>query len=525
LLALTVRAATPPHWAGWSGIDPRQKNKVMKIKSFLAKPFASYVYKGIRKGMHTAVADQENILKMLIKTGRNTEYGKQQGLGQVGSYDEFRQAMPVRDYEQMRPFIDMIKEGKHNVLWKGRPIYFAKTSGTTSGTKYIPITKDSISNHINSARNALLCYMAETGNSLFANGKMIFLSGSPVLERVGDIPTGRLSGIVNHHVPRYLRTNQLPSYETNCIEDWETKLNRIVDETINKDMTLISGIPPWMQMYFDELHNRTGKKIKDIFPHFSVMVYGGVNFDPYKAKLFDSIGKKVDGIETFPASEGFFAFQDSQEKEGLLLNTDSGIFFEFIPAAEIHNENPTRLSLRDVKVGENYALIINSNAGLWGYNIGDTVKFVSVDPYRLVVTGRTKHFISAFGEHVIGEEVEYSLLKAAEEENIHIREFTVAPYVSEDAGRSYHEWFIEFENKPDNLEAFARKLDDNLRKKNVYYDDLITGNILKPLKLTPVRRNGFIDYMKSIGKLGGQNKVPRLSNDRKIADVLTGFGE
>jgi len=298
----------------------------MKIKSFLAKPFASYVYKGIRKGMHTAVADQENILKMLIKTGRNTEYGKQQGLGQVGSYNEFRQAVPVLDYEQMRPFIDMIKEGKHNVLWKGRPIYFAKTSGTTSGTKYIPITKDSISNHINSARNALLCYMAETGNSLFANGKMIFLSGSPVLERVSDIPTGRLSGIVNHHIPRYLRTNQLPSYETNCIEDWETKLNRIVDETINKDMTLISGIPPWMQMYFDELNKRTGKKIKDIFPHFSVMVYGGVNFDPYKAKLFDSIGKKVDGIETFPASEGFFAFQDSQEQEGLLLNNGQRYF-------------------------------------------------------------------------------------------------------------------------------------------------------------------------------------------------------
>lgn len=497
----------------------------MKIKSFLAKPFASYIYKGIRKGMHTALADQENILKSLIKTGRITEFGKDHRFDQLGSYKEFSQAVPVRDYEQFRPYVDLVKEGKHNVLWKGRPIYFAKTSGTTSGTKYIPITKDSISNHINSARNALLCYMAETGNSLFANGKMIFLSGSPELERVSDIPTGRLSGIVNHHVPKYLRTNQLPSYETNCIEDWETKLNKIVDETINKDMTLISGIPPWMQMYFDELIKRTGKKIIDIFPHFSVMVYGGVNFDPYKAKLFDSIGKKVDGIETFPASEGFFAFQDSQEAEGLLLNTNSGIYFEFIPAAEIGKENPVRLSLQDVKVGENYALIINSNAGLWGYNIGDTVKFVSTDPYRLVVTGRIKHFISAFGEHVIGEEVEHSLLKAAEEENVHITEFTVAPYVSADAGKSYHEWFIEFENRPGNMEKFAGILDQHMREKNVYYDDLITGNILKPLKLTPVKKNGFIDYMKSIGKLGGQNKVPRLSNDRKIADELVKWAE
>lgn len=492
----------------------------MKIKSFLAKPFASYIYKGIRKGMTTAVADQENILKILVKTGRSTEFGKQSRLDQVNSYGEYVQAVKIRDYEEMKPFIELIKEGKHNILWKGQPIYFAKTSGTTSGTKYIPITRDSIPNHINSARNALLCYMAETGNSRFADGKMIFLSGSPELERVGGIPTGRLSGIVNHHIPKYLRTNQLPSYETNCIEDWETKLGKIVDETIDKDMSLISGIPPWVQMYFDEINRRTGKKIKDVFPHFSVMVYGGVNFDPYKARLYDSIGRKVDGIETFPASEGFFAFQDSQEAEGLLLNTDSGIFFEFVPAGEIFNENPTRLSLREVKLGVNYALIINSNAGLWGYNIGDTVKFVSLDPYRLVVTGRTKHFISAFGEHVIGEEVEYSLLKAAGEENVRITEFTVAPYVSSGDGKSYHEWFIEFENMPQDMPAFSRKVDENLRKKNVYYDDLVGGNILSPLKITAVRKNGFIDYMKSVGKLGGQNKVPRLSNDRKIAEDL-----
>lgn len=497
----------------------------MKIKSFLARPFAAYIYKSIKKGMATAVADQENILKQLIKTGRSTEYGKAVGLDKVTNYEEFKQAVKVQDYEQMKPWIEKIKEGKHNVLWKGMPIYFAKTSGTTSGTKYIPITKDSIPNHINTARNALLCYMAETGNSLFANGKMIFLSGSPVLERVGGVPTGRLSGIVNHHVPKYLRTNQLPSYETNCIEDWETKLNKIVDETINKDMTLISGIPPWMQMYFDELEKRSGKKIGELFPHFSVMVQGGVNFEPYKAKLFESIGRKVDTIELFPASEGFFAFQDSQKEQGLLLNTNSGIFFEFVPAGEIFNENPTRLSLRDVKVGENYAMLINSNAGLWGYNLGDTVKFVSTNPYRLVVTGRTKHFISAFGEHVIGEEVEQSMLLAAAESGARITEFTVAPFVSSNEGKSYHEWFVEFENEPADMDAFAGKLDMHLRQKNVYYDDLISGNILTPLKLTAVRKNGFIDYMKSIGKLGGQNKVPRLSNDRKIADELTKFSE
>lgn len=506
----------------------RQANndlQIMKFKSFLAKPFASYIYSRIRKGMSTAVADQEEILKNLVKTAKITEFGQEYKLGDVDNYQAFRQAVPIRDYEGFRGYIDKIKEGKHNILWKGQPIYFAKTSGTTSGVKYIPITKDSIPNHINTARNALLCYMAESGNAGFANRKMIFLSGSPELERIGGIPTGRLSGIVNHHIPKYLRTNQLPTYETNCIEDWETKLDKIVDETIKQDMSLISGIPPWVQMYFDRLQERSGKNISELFPNFSVMVHGGVNFEPYKAKLFQSIGKKIAAIETFPASEGFFAFQDSQNEEGLLLNTNSGIFFEFIPANEISSDNPTRLSLQDVKVGENYALIINSNAGLWGYNIGDTVKFVSTNPYRLVVTGRIKHFISAFGEHVIGEEVEQSLLKAAETENIHIREFTVAPVITADRGKSFHEWFIEFENEPSDLKRFAEKVDENLRKKNIYYDDLITGHILQPLKISVVKKNGFVEYMKSIGKLGGQNKVPRLSNDRKIADDLAKWVE
>ena len=471
-----------------------------------------------------AVEDQEEILQELIKTGRKTEFGTEHKFNAVQSHEEFKQAVPLRDYEQFKPYIERIKEGKQNVLWKGQPIYLAKTSGTTSGVKYIPISKDSVDNHIDTARNALLNYMGETGNSAFADGKMIFLSGSPELERIGGIPTGRLSGIVNHHIPRYLRTNQLPSYETNCIDDWETKLDKIVEETINQDMTLISGIPPWVQMYFDRLMERTdGKRIKEIFKKFDLLVYGGVNFEPYRAKLMASIGAPVHTLETFPASEGFFAFQDSQEQEGLLLNTNSGIFYEFVPAQEIFNENPTRLSLKDVQTGVNYAMIINNNAGLWGYNLGDTVKFISTNPYRLLVTGRIKHFISAFGEHVIGEEVEHSLMKAAAEENVQITEFTVAPMVQTSGELPYHEWFVEFENLPANLDSFARKVDENMRRKNIYYNDLLTGNILQPLKIRTVRKQGFIDYMKAIGKLGGQNKVPRLSNDRKLADELAAY--
>ncbi|HTN47316.1 MAG TPA: GH3 auxin-responsive promoter family protein [Flavipsychrobacter sp.] len=493
----------------------------MKIKSIIAKPYASIVQKKIRKEMMNAVVDQHAILQQLLNVGLKTSFGARHVLKDVKTYAEYIQAVPVRDYEDFKPFIEEIKQGKANVLWKGKPIYFAKTSGTTSGVKYIPITKDSIPNHINTARNALLCYMAESGNTAFADGRMIFLSGSPELDRVGGIPTGRLSGIVNHYIPRYLRKNQLPSYETNCIEDWEEKLGKIVEETFSQNMTLISGIPPWVQMYFDWLSEKgKGKKIKELFPNLQVIVHGGVNFEPYKAKLFDSLGGPIDTIETFPASEGFFAFQDSLSEEGLLLNTNSGIFFEFIPASEIFNEHPTRLSLADVKLGENYALIVNSNAGLWGYNIGDTVRFVSTDPYRIVVTGRTKHFISAFGEHVIAEEVDDAIAAAAQRYDARIIEYTVAPQIHSDSGLPYHEWFVEFEKEPDDLNAFALAVDSRLRDKNIYYQDLISGNILQPLKIRLMKKNGFQDFMKSLGKLGGQNKVPRLGNDRKIADSL-----
>lgn len=497
----------------------------MKFKSLLAKPFANYIHKQIRKGMQTAVADQEAIFHSLIKTGSKTEFGSDHNFESIRSYADFVKQVPVRDYEAIKPYIEKIKQGKHNILWKGLPIYFAKTSGTTSGTKYIPITKDSISNHIDTARNALLWYMSETGNTAFADGKLIFLSGSPELERVGGIPTGRLSGIVNHHVPKYLRGNQLPSYETNCIEDWETKLDRIVDETINKKMTLISGIPPWVQMYFDRLEEKSGKKISELFPDFSVMVQGGVNYEPYKAKLEQSIGKKIDTIELFPASEGFFAFSDSLNEKGMLLNTNSGIYFEFIPADESGTKDAARVNLSGVELNKNYALIISSNAGLWAYNIGDTVKFVSLNPYRIVVTGRTKHFISAFGEHVIVEEAEAAVMEAAQETGARITEFTVAPLVAEADAQSRHQWFIEFQDAPADMELFTQKLDDALRTRNSYYDDLISGNILKRLEIINIRKNGFAEYMKSIGKLGGQNKVARLSNDRVIADLLITFSE
>ncbi|WP_341226378.1 GH3 auxin-responsive promoter family protein [uncultured Arcticibacterium sp.] len=493
----------------------------MGIKSSLSKPLAAYTANKQEKWKSNAEAVQEKWRKSIVKNASNTVFGKDHKFVEIESYTDFKQAVPVNDYEGLKPYVEKIIAGESDVLWKGKPLYFAKTSGTTSGIKYIPITTDSIHNHIGSAKNALLNYIHETGKSKFLDHKLIFLSGSPVMSKTAGIHTGRLSGISNHHVPGYLKTNQLPSYNTNCIEDWEEKLEAIIEETIKQPMSLISGIPPWVQMYFDKINARTGKQIKEVFPEFDLFVYGGVNFEPYKAKLFESIGKKVDSIELYPASEGFIAYQDKFESEGLLMLLDSGIFYEFIPAEEYFDENPTRLSIGEVELNKNYALIINSNAGLWGYSIGDTVKFVSLDPYRIIVSGRIKHFISAFGEHVIGEEIEKAMKYACERHpEVSLVEYTVAPMVAPVEGLPYHEWLIEFEQEPNDLVSFANDLDQKLVELNAYYKDLIVGSILKPLVIKVLKRNAFIDYMKSIGKLGGQNKVPRLSNDRNIADKI-----
>jgi GH3 auxin-responsive promoter len=493
----------------------------MGIKSLLSKPFAKYIAYKTKQWQKKPVETQVNWMLDNVRKAENTVFGLDHDFKNIHSYQDFKREVPIRDYEDLVPYINRVVKGENNVLWPGKPLYLAKTSGTTSGVKYIPISKESISNHIDSARNAILAYINETGKAAFVDKKLIFLSGSPELETKAGIFVGRLSGISNHHVPAYLRKNQLPSYETNCIDDWETKLDKIIDETLGHDMSLISGIPPWVQMYFDKLEAKTGKKIKDIFPDFNLFIYGGVNFEPYKAKLFESIGKKIDSIELYPASEGFIAYQDSQKEEGMLLILNSGLFFEFIPADEFFDEKPTRLHIGEVELGKNYALVINSNAGLWGYSIGDTIKFVSLAPHRIIVSGRIKHFISAFGEHVIGEEVEKAMKYACEKHpEVELVEFTVAPMVSPSVGLPFHEWMIEFAKKPKNMAAFEADLDQKMIELNVYYEDLIVGNILKPLKVSDLEPNAFINYMKSIGKLGGQNKVPRLANDRKIADVL-----
>lgn len=497
----------------------------MSIKSVLGKVYALKAKKTIEKWSSNPIETQDLVFKEIIQEAKNTAFGKDHDFKAIGNYEDFKKRVPVRSYEDLKPYIERSLAGEKDVLWPDVPIYFCKTSGTTSGTKYIPISKESISNHIDSARNALLCYIAESGNTSFINGKMIFLQGSPELTKKNGISTGRLSGIVAHHVPSYLQKNRLPSMKTNCIEDWESKVDAIVQETVIEDMRLISGIPAWVQMYFEKLLKVSGKtQIKDVFPNFSLFVYGGVNFSPYKPIFKELIGKDVDTVETYPASEGFIAFQDSQKEEGLLLVLNKGIFYEFIAADEFFDENPKRISLGDVQLNTNYVIILNTNAGLWGYNIGDTVRFVCKKPYRIVVTGRIKHFTSAFGEHVIAEEVENAMNKALETCGGLSVEFHVAPQVKpKEGGLPFHEWFIEFESVPESLTYFADVLNAEMQKQNIYYRDLISGNILQSLKITEIEKGGFTAMMKSRGKLGGQNKIPRLANDRDLAEILIPF--
>ena len=495
----------------------------MSLKSFLAIPFAKLAIRQVKKWAKNPHKTQEKVFQYLISEGCKTAFGKDHDFISINNYEDFKKRVKISDYEGLRTYVDRMVAGEENVLWKGKPIYFAKTSGTTSGAKYIPITKESMPTHIKAARNALLSYINETGDASFVNGKMIFLQGSPVLEDKNGIKLGRLSGIVAHFVPQYLLKNRLPSWETNCIEDWDTKVDKIVEETLPEDMSVISGIPSWVQMYFEKLIDKTGKSISELFPNFNFFIYGGVNFEPYKNKFETLIGKKIDYIELYPASEGFIAYQDSQTEKGMLLQLDSGIFYEFIPATEFFEENPTRISLKDVQLGVNYVIILNTTAGLWGYNIGDTVEFTSLKPYRIKVTGRIKHFISAFGEHVIGKEVEKALNDAIIGTLTNISEFTVAPQVNPENGLPYHEWFIEFENEPKNLEQLALKMDASMQAQNMYYKDLIDGKILQSLIIRKVKKGGFHEYMKSIGKFGGQNKIPQLSDNRKIADVLQNF--
>ena len=488
-------------------------HKFLKLAAYIAK-------KRINNWANNPIKTQDNQFKHILKKGSKTLFGKDHNFDKIKNYQDFKRRVPIRDYEAIKDYVELIKSGKKNILWPGKPTYFAITSGTTSGAKYIPITKDSLPNHLNGAKNALLMYVAQTGKTKFINGKFIFIQGSPFLTKISGILTGRLSGISAHHIPFYMKSFMLPSWSTNIIDEWEEKVDKIINETLNENMTIISGIPSWLQMYFEKITEITNKKISSVFPNFNLLIYGGVNFEPYKKKFYALIGKSIDSIEIFPASEGFFAFQDNQESKELLLILNAGIFYEFINANDFRENKIDRISLEHVEKNTNYLMIISSSAGLWAYNTGDTVMFTSLKPYKLKVTGRIKQQLSAFGEHVIVKEVEQAIEQAIYKTGNVVNEFTVAPRFKSKNENACHEWFIEFENDKVNTKVFASHLDRELQNQNKYYKDLITGKLIDKPAIKKVSKGGFKKYMNNIGKLGGQNKIPKIANDRKIVDKI-----
>lgn len=492
-------------------------------KSSIVKPFGMMIHRAMLDMSQNALKDQDRLFHQLIRLGSPTVFGRDHQFVRIKNPGDYQDRVPIRDYEAIKDYIYRIKEGERDVLWPGVPLYFAKTSGTTSGVKYIPLTKASMPYHFRCARNAVMNYAAQINDFSYLDGKLIFLSGSPETSMAGTVRAGRLSGLVNLHIPSLFKLSQLPSYATNCIEDWDTKVDRIIDECLGQDLRLLSGIPPWVVMFTEKILKRTGKNhIKDVFPNLRMLVSGGVNFAPYRDQYAKLFGSEMPRVDTYPASEGFIGFQFQPEDPALLLNTRAGVYFEFVTLEELNKTNPQRLRLEEVKTGVTYAILLTTNAGLWCYNIGDTIEFVSVRPYLFLINGRVSQYISAFGEHVIEKEVETALLQTCEKHRCTVAEFTVAPQVNPgDGGKPFHEWFIDFENQPQDTAQFSRDLDLAMCKQNIYYQDLIAGSILRPLQLKIMKPDSFLDYMRNIGKLGGQNKIPHLRNDRKIADALT----
>ena len=492
------------------------KSKVVQI---LAPRIARQVY-----AAHSRAGEgQRKMLERLVHQSQHVSYLKDLEISISDNAQSISEKLPIVDYEDIRSYVDRVRQGEKDVLWKGLPKYWAKTSGTTSGAKYIPLTRESMPDHIRAARNALFCLIADGLSPDFFDGDMIFLQGSPALTYENNIAVGRLSGIVYHHVPSWLQKNRQPSFKVNCIEDWEAKVEQIAADTSTLDMRLISGIPPWCINYFEKLlHHSSKENLLELFPNLSVFAYGGVQYAPYKASVDRLIGAEIQGMETYPASEGFIAFQDKTKHEGLLLNLESNIVFQFVALNDWGKSSAKKLFIDEVELGVNYAVVLTSNAGLWSYSLGDTIRFVSKAPYRLEVTGRVKHYISAFGEHVIGEEVERAMQAAKKDLSLSVREFTVAPEVNPSEGKPYHEWFIEFEEDPSNaeLERLSNYLDKHLRQQNTYYNDLRSGEMLACAKIRRIVPQGFEKAMRASGQWGGQSKVKRLANDRDWVNFL-----
>ena len=473
---------------------------------------------------------QEEALFSILDKARYTEFGRKYGFDSVKSIKAYQQKLPLFRYNDIKPWVEKTIKGKSNVLWQGRISDFALSSGTTSGNKYIPISKELINTNRRAALDCAALYLKESGEKSILKGRFLFLGGSTALERLeGGSFAGDLSGIVSRRIPFIFRSMYEPSEKIASISDWERKIIKIVQKEVDVDIRGVFGIPSWLLVFFKrvlkEASRKKGKDINtiiEIWPNLSLLVHGGVSFKPYRHIFDEVIGKEIYHLETYPASEAFIAIQDRRNESDLLLMLDYDIFYEFVPEEEIKKQNPTRLTIADVETDKNYAIIITNNSGLYSYILGDTIKFTELNPPRLVVTGRIENFLSAFGEHLIVEEAEDAIVYACNKTDSEIEEFTVAPLFPKKRDElPYHQWLIEFRKRPQNLEEFAQLIDEKLKDKNEDYK-IHRGKHLSidEPQIVELTKGTFYNWMKSENKLGGQHKVPRLKNDRTIADRL-----
>lgn len=492
------------------------KNRIGQIENFKNNP----------------VEVQEELLLDLLDTAKRTDFGKKYGFSEISSYQDFANRVPVADYEMYQPSFERILKGRQELLWPTDIEWFSKSSGTTSNrSKYIPVSQEALEEcHFKAGKDMLSLYINNYPDTKLFTGKSLSIGGSlgkNPIDPKSTIQVGDISAVIMENLPLWVQFARTPSLEVALMSEWESKIDAMARECMEENVTSIAGVPTWTIVLIKKILELSGKKhILQVWPNLEVFFHGAVAFGPYR-KLFESLipSPKMRYLETYNASEGFFAIQDQKNSDELLLMLDYGIFYEFIPMEEWGHENPALVPLEGVEIGKNYAMVISTNAGLWRYKIGDTVKFTSTRPYRLKISGRTKHFINAFGEEVIVENAEQAIAKAADMTEAVIKNFSAAPvYFGESQERAAHEWIIEFEKMPASKEQFADILDQTLREINSDYDAKRYKDLaLVSPKIHFVEEGLFERWLKSKGKLGGQNKVPRLSNTREHLDELLKF--
>jgi len=474
---------------------------------------------------HHPIDAQREVLQDLVTAGQYTEFGRKYGFSSLFNLRDFKQTVPIHEYEDIKPYIERMMNGEQNVLWNTPVYWFAKSSGTTSEkSKFIPVSDESLEDgHYKAAKDVLTMYYAFNPESDLLTGKGLVLGGSHTINPINaEAQYGDLSAVLLQNSPIWGRWLRTPELSIALMDEWESKIEMLAQSTIKENVTSISGVPTWTLVLFRRILEITGKNcIADVWPNLELYMHGGVSFTPYRDQFHKLIGKPIHYLEMYNASEGFFAAQESPAEKGMLLFTDHGIFMEFMPVDEYGKQNPETIGLKEVEIGKNYALVISTNGGLWRYLLGDTIQFVSLNPFKIKVSGRVKHFINAFGEEVIVENTDKAIAMACEQTGAVVNDYTAAPVYFSEGSNGGHEWLVEFEKAPHNLEQFIDVLDASLKSVNSDYEAKRHKDIAlrKPI-LRPLQKGAFASWLKSKGKLGGQHKVPRLSNDRKIIEEI-----